>query len=826
MLQDVRFALRQFRHAPGFALLAVITFALGVGANAAVFSVMNAVVLRYLPVADPGRLVFLHTSRQPSNSSQTGFDDTSLSYSVFEALRAEPRIFSELVAFVPLGTGQTPVRYGADAETVSADMVSGNFFSGLGVRLAQGRGFTLDDERQQAAVVVISDGYWTRRFGRSPSAIGQTLYVKGVPFTIVGITGSEFAGVDHGRSTDIWIPAQDRPELRPWGRPPESSDTYSHSPAWWFLLTIGRLAPGVSADEALARAQPIFQHAAYSTRGGTPPKGETPPKIFFSDARGIQGLSGQYREPLAILMGMVAVVLIIACGNVAMLLAARNAARQREFSLRAALGGSQARLFRQLLIESLLLVSSGTALAWLFAIWATKALAAWSDLEVTLAPDLNVLAYTLALSLVSALLFGLAPLRAVRNTPIGLVLRSTALNATTDRTRLRGARMILAAQIALSVALLVGAGLLVRTLANLNGADLGLRASGLFVFGVAPPQSIRGDEATVQFHQRLLERVRQLPGVETATLMSNRIGSGWSNNTGAIVDGKKPEPGKFSPMRWNGVGADYFRTLQIPLVLGRDFRDTDMLGGPPVAVINETYVRQYFKGQPPIGHTVAIGDGPGATQFTVVGVAADSRYTSVRESSRAMAYFPYGKLRGEGEMHFEVRTSGDPLALLPQVRKIVQEYGPDLPLLKPMTQQQQFAASFRDEQLFSRLASAFGLLAAILVASGLYGSLSYRVSRRTAEIGIRVALGARRGQVVWLVLGEGLRICAIGLAIGVPLAIGAARLLRARLFGLTPDDPLSFGLAIAGITLVTIAAALLPARRALSVDPMLALRSD
>jgi predicted permease len=529
MLQDLRFALRQIRHAPGFALLAVITFALGIGANAAVFSVMNAVVLRYLPVADPARLVFLHTSNQPAHASQTGHDDTSLSYPVFEALRAERGIFADLVAFVPLGTGQTAVRSGSEAETAWADMVTGNFFSGLGVRLAYGRGLTLDDERQQAAVAVISDGYWMRHFGRNPSAIGETLYVKAVPFTIVGITGSEFTGVDHGHATDIWIPAQDRPELRPWGRPPESTETYSHTPDWWFLMTIGRLAPGVTASEALARAQPIFQRAAYITRGGTPPAGEKPPSVSFSDARGIQGLRGEYREPLAILMGMVVVVLIIACGNVAMLLAARNAARQREFSLRAALGGSQARLFRQLLIESLLLVSMGTALAWLFAIWATRALAVWSELDITLAPDLNVLVYTLTLSFISALIFGLAPLRAARNTPIGLVLRSTALNVTMDRTRMRGARIILAAQIALSLTLLVGAGLLVRTLANLNGAQLGLRTSGLLVFGVAPPQSIRGDASTVQFHQTLLDRLRLLPGVESATLMGNRIGSGWSN---------------------------------------------------------------------------------------------------------------------------------------------------------------------------------------------------------------------------------------------------------------------------------------------------------
>jgi predicted permease len=551
--------------------------------------------------------------------------------------------------------------------------------------------------------------------------------------------------------------------------------------------------------------------------------GEQPATLSFSAARGIQGLRDDYREPLAVLMAMVSVVLIIACGNVAMLLSARNAARQREFSLRTALGASHARLFRQLLAESLLLVSAGTVLAWFFAVWATRALAAWSSLDFALSPDTNALAYTLALSLVSALVFGLSPLRAARKAPIGLVIRTTALNVTADRARIRGARLILGVQVALSVALLVGAGLLVRTLSNLNGADLGLRAPGLLVFGLTPPRSIRGDGSTAQFYEELVTRLRTLPGVESVTLMGNRIGSGWSNNTGAIVDGARPAPD--APMRWNNVGAGYFHVLQIPLLLGRDFEDADMLSGAPVAIVNETFAKRYLPGRHPLGHALALNDDPGATRFTIVGVAADSRYTRVREEPRPMAWVPY--TMGEvSEMHFELRTSGNPTALVPAVRRLAQEYGPDLPLLEPMTQQQQFAESFKEDRLFSRLASSFGILAVTLVAIGLYGSLSYRVSRRTAEIGIRVALGARRGQVFWLVLRESLRICAFGLAFGLPLAAGGAHLLRSMLFGLTPGDWLTFAAAAVGISAVAVAAALVPARRAMSVDPNVALRSE
>ena len=332
---------------------------------------------------------------------------------------------------------------------------------------------------------MISYAYWTRRFGRRPDAVGSTLFVKGVPFTIVGITGPAFVGLGRGRSTDVWIPIQTRAELKPWGRSPDSRDTFHNSPNWWFLLTIGRLAPGVTMDQALAIAQPAFARAAYAPGGGAPRKGETAAQLSFSSARGMMGLREQYRQPLSVLMAMVALVLLIACGNVAMLLAARNSARLREFSLRSALGGSTSRLLRQLLAESALLVAAGTVLGWFIALWATRALAALSELEVTLAPDrdrLRVRARSLDCSRRS--LFGLAPLRTARRVPLGLVLKSSSLNATADRGRMRGSRIVLAGQIALCVALLVGAGLLVRTLQNLDGADLGMRTSGLFVFGV------------------------------------------------------------------------------------------------------------------------------------------------------------------------------------------------------------------------------------------------------------------------------------------------------------------------------------------------------
>ena len=316
------------------------------------------------------------------------------------------------------------------------------------------------------------------------------------------------------------------------------------------------------------------------------------------------------------------------------------------------------------------------------------------------------------------------------------------------------------------------------------------------------------------------------PRVESVTIMSNRIGSGWSNNTHAIVDGHRPDEKQFSPMRWNTVGPDYFHVLGIPLLLGRDFTDRDAHSAPPVAIVNDTFARRYLAGRAPLGHHVALSDRPDATQYTIVGTAANSRYTSVRESDRPTAYFPYTQVPELSGMHIELRVAGDPRQLLPEARRVVQEFGPDLPLLRPMTQQDQFAESFSDERLVSRLATCFGILAAVLVATGLYGTLAYRVGRRTSEIGVRMALGARRAQVLWMVMRESLAVSAIGVAAGIPLALVASRLLRSMLFGLSPSDPVSFALAVGAIATVAIAASLIPARRASAVDPMVALRYE
>jgi predicted permease len=825
LLQDLTYAWRQLRKSPAFALVAVLTLGLGIGANTAIFSVMNAVLLRSLPVPNPQQLVYLNTTGWPSAASQTGEEALSFPEHVFEELRQQNQVFSDLMAFVPLSIGGISVRYGDEPEEATGDMVSGNFFSGLGPQPARGRFFTLSDEKHHTQVAVLSYKYWTSRFARNPSIIGQTIYIKSVPFTVIGVAPKDFEGVDSDDVGDLWIPLQDRPELPAWGQSTHDGESLYDSPFWWCLMMIGRLRDGVSPAQAVGQLNPVFQRAAYFGVGHRDPK-EHPPNLYLTAARGAGAQRQQYQQPILVLMTMVGLVLLIACINVAMLLVARNTARQREFCIRMALGAGRGRLFGQLLTESLLLVAAGAAAGWLFAGWATVALGAWSQLPISLAPDRTVLAFTVAVSTLAALGFGLAPLRSAVRVAPGMALKTAAASASQDRTKFRSGQVVVALQMTFCVVLLVAAGLLLRTLRNLQTASLGMRTAGLLVFGITPPQSLHTDAQVIQFFHTLTDRLRSLPGVESATLMSNRIGSGWSNNTEAIVDGREPVPGKFSPMRWNAVGPDFFHVLGASLVLGRDFTDADTAASPKVAIVNQTFVKRYLASTDPIGHQVAISHDPKAPQFTIVAAVADSKYTSVEESPRPMTYLPFTQLTGVGTMHFELRTEGSPTALLPEVRKAARDLAPDLALLEPMTQHEQFERSYSQQQLYARLSSFFGILAALLVATGLYGTLAYRVSRRTAEIGVRMALGARRGQVLWMVLRESFVVSAAGLASGLPLAIVGARLLRSMLYGLSPGDPLVYAAALAGAAIVTLGASLIPARRAASVDPMQALRME
>jgi predicted permease len=521
------------------------------------------------------------------------------------------------------------------------------------------------------------------------------------------------------------------------------------------------------------------------------------------------------RTPVEILMGLVALVLLIACTNVVMMVQARNTAREHEFSLRMAIGAGRASIFRQLLCESLLLVGVGAVAGWLFALWATQMLASWSGIETGLSPDRTVLLFTIAISAVAALAFGLFPLWSAARVPVAGVLRSTSSTTTATRSRLAGARVTLSAQVAVCLVLLVCAGLLLRTLRNYANENLGVETQGLLVFGVSPQAGV--DEHA--FYRQLLDRLGQMPGVQSVSLAENRPGSGWSDNNELKLDGVVKQG---ASLRSNNVGPDFFHTMGVPILAGRDIAQSDTQQSERVAVVNETLVKNFLPNTNPIGHQLGGPKNP----FRIVGVASDSKYTSVDEQPRPMAFYGAMQFKNLGNLHVEVRTRGDATAMLPAIRKAVSAMYPDVPLEAPMTQEAQFEKSYQQQRMFAALGGFFGVLAALLVATGLYGAHSFRVSRRRTEIGVRMALGATRGQVLTMFLRESMVVLLLGLAAGIPLTLFAIRPLKSMLYQMSPFDLTSFAIAIAAICLVSAGAALVPARRAASIDPMKALRTE
>ena len=824
VIQGLRYTLRQLAKAPVFTAVSIFTIALGIGANTAIFSVMNTVLLNSLPVPNPQQLVYFHLKNQPLSTSQTGYGDMSMSLPVFEAMRTRGEVFTDVIGFAPLAFEKVAVRIGIEPEETWGEMVSGNFFSGLQVQPILGRGFTLNEESTHAPVAVVNYAWWKGRFAGDKDILGRTIFVKGVPFTIVGVAPPGFNGADPVHTViDFWIPLQERPELNAWGTPATDHTLYG-SPNWLALQMLGRLRQGVSLEQAQAQLTPAFEGALANASAVDPH--EQKPLLVLSRVRGVENLREDYEHPLRFLMSMVALVLLIACANVVMLLLARNASRLPEFCLRQALGANRGALFLQMLRESVVLVAAGAALGWLFAGAATQALAAWSGIDINIQPDRRVLLFTAAVSAVVAIAFGLAPLGLITRLPLSLALRSAGGTTSTGQNRLWGRKLVVVLQISLCMVLLCSAGLLYRTLRNLESSDLGMRTAGLLVFGISPQSNVHTDADAIRFHTGLLDRMRALPGVDSATIMQVRIGSGGSDNDGVIVDGRNPAPDRpFAGLRINLVGSAFLHTLGIPLRLGRDIQDSDTAKSPKVAIVNQTFVDRYLPGTDPLGHHIAVLGEP-KDEYTIVGVAGNSRYTEVRETEHPVAYVPFMQPQGVLEMQYELHTTGDPKMLLKEAARVVHDADPNLPLQKPTTQEAQFAETVSQERLVANLSVFFGGLAAFLVAIGLYGTISYGISRRTMEIGVRMALGAQRREVLRMVLLESFTVAAAGLAVGIAVSLAVATTLRSMLYGLSPSDPLTIVVAFAGITMVTLTAAFFPAHRAASIDPMRALRME
>jgi predicted permease len=604
----------------------------------------------------------------------------------------------------------------------------------------------------------------------------------------------------------------------------EDGKIYISNPKWWCMRLIGRLAPGATRRQAIAQLQPVLQAAVYDGLGGKPMEGEKPPVLSLADAKNFPGYDAQYGNPLHILMAMVGLVLLIALANGMMLLLARNASRQREFSVRQALGAGTGELVRQLFTESLLLVTAGGALAWVFAEMATRLLARWAQIESSLAPDRTVLLFTLGVLTFAGLLFGLAPLRVALAGKAELALKTSAATSNATAGKSRSGRIIVSLQMTLCVVLLVAAGLLIRSLRNLETTPLGMKVDGLVVFGVNPKISSLPQGRA--FYLNLTNKLRELPGVESVTIMEERIGSWWSENSDMMVDGHLPNVagGESRTVRSNVAGPDFFRTLGVPVLAGRDFADSDTGASPHVGIINEQFAQRFLPGVNPLGHNIGTDDG--MYTMTIVGVVKDHKYRSIDEDPIPMAWYEYAQIPIIGAMSVEMRVNGDPLAILPSARKAVQQLDPNLPLIKPMTQRAQFDTTIAQQILFARLAGFFGFLAVVLVATGLYGTLAYRVSMRTAEIGVRMAVGARREQVVWMILRDSLLLMTAGVTVGIPLAMLVGRALTSSLYGVKPWDPVTYLLAFAGVAMVALAASAIPAARAASIDPSRALRTE
>jgi predicted permease len=849
--QDLRYGTQMLWKHPAFTAVAVLTIALGVGANTALFSVVDAVLLKKLPVKDPDRLVLLKATWNGEKFGVGGFNGTntidretglttgtSFPIQTLRRLRQEPGVLSDVFAFSPM---EFNFNAGGQAEVVSGQVVSGNYYSALGVPAIVGRTISdADDNAGVAPVAVLSHRFWARRFGNDPAVIGRQVNINNIAFTIVGVTPAGFAGTSNvGSAQDVSIPIAWEPQVL-------GEQGNMLGAGYWWLRMMGRLQPGATLEQAEATLAVPFHQSVLEHRAGRQARSQTAlrtvdpkdlPRLGVdSGSQGEMDSRNGFEQPLRLMMGVVGLVLLIACANVANLLLVRGSSRRKEIAVRLALGASRGRLIRQLLTESVLLAAAGGALGILFALWIKDGLlmvSEWAGREMLdLDPqlDLRVLGFTLGLSFLTGLIFGLLP--ALRTTDLDLTpaLKDSGRSSSAiGRSWL--SKGLVVVQVSVSVLLLIGAGLLIRTLRNLQHVDIGFNAHNLLLFDVEPSMLGYKEDKLVNLYQQTFSRLEAVPGVKAVTFSRNALLS-WSSNTSSVFlqhvvgpDGKPLD----SDAKVHTVRENFLSTMEIPLLVGRDLAEQDDVRAQRVAIVNQAFAKTHFPNESPIGKCFGF-DPEKPCEIQIVGMARDAKYTSQRDEVEPTVYQSWRQSLGRvSRVVFEVRTAGDPTSLVGPIREAMREVDSNLPLSNIRTQVQQADQTLAMERVFAKLLALFGLIAQQLAAIGLYGVMAYAVSQRTQEIGIRMALGADRRKVLLMIVRQGMTLTLIGIAMGLGAAYVLTKYLETltgMLFGVEARDPWTF-LAIAVLlSAVALVACLVPARRATKVDPLTALRYE
>jgi predicted permease len=859
LLQDLRYAWRAMRHNPGFTILAALSLALGIGANTAIYSLMDALLMRWLPVADPGSLVVLkwHVTGKKSlrvsvvhdvsgyfyRDPQTGVTTEIFPYPAFELLRKSTDVLSVLFAYNPAEKLNVLVR--GQAEVANGLYVSGDFFRGLALVPEAGRFVASDDDLAgAAAVVVLSHAFAQGRFGDADSAVGQQAVINGVPFTVIGVAPPGFSGIDPASAPAFYIPMHAQllldPERDPGANP---GKPYLDEHYYWVEM-MGRLRPGVTMAQARAILGPVFERWVATTATNDEQRRNLPEFLLAEGSRGLDNLRREYSRPVYVLLALVALILAIACANIANLLLARATARRREMAVRLSMGAGRGRVIRQLLTESILLATIGGAAGVLIAVWGIRALTvvlAGGGKGSPIQADLNwnVLAAAVVLTLLTGVLFGLAPALQAARVDVMPVLKEARMADPRRRARLglSLSRLLVVSQIAISLLLLVGAGLFVRTLSNMRGLEVGFRRENLLVFTLNAFQAGHRAPEIISFYSELEKRFGAIPGVRSASAANAPLFDdawGWP-----VVPLGRSRPEHAPTGRGSGAastatrvlatGPEFFKTMQIPLLAGREFDERDRGGSPFVVIVNEAWAKANLGGPNPVGQTVvSFGMHTKPQQMQVVGLVKNARYEELTGDFPAIVYMPFQQ-RSDitvEDMTFFLRTPGDPLAYASTVREIVRQADARIPVTNLGTQAAHVDEQMAQQILFARLCTGFAVLALAIACVGLYGTLSYSVARRTGEIGIRMALGAQRSTVVWMVLRDVAILAGVGLAISVPAALSASKLIESLLFGVKPNDPEALAAAIAILVGAALLAAYVPARRASRIDPIVAVRHE